>query len=238
MSAQRAGSSKLQEHWSVVRDAAVGAAVLVYFVGFVYLYYYLRIFGVSLIAVQLAPQHIFAFSYDVLAHRPILTITAVLTVFVAALGYSAAMEWMDKQRARRPWSADSLIRSTTMFVGLAAMLLTFPIAFWWAQQVARDDGKQVLQRAHAGSRRHLRLIENQGGTLVASTPEFRAIVHAVNMAGVEGRAIKVAESADQVFILVGDNNDEAGGSNDPGLYKHGDTVYAIDKSLIAIQEEF
>jgi hypothetical protein len=235
--------SRFREHVNVVRDFVVIAAVLVYFLGFVYLYYYFDGFGVSLIALQLEPQHVFAFAYSVLVHSAFATAAFVLVVFALASAYNYAMEKLSYSDETTPhygttlWShvlqRRSRFRWFVMLGAVAAMLLAFPAAFGWAHQVARENGAVVFQAAHEGSRRHLRVVEAQSGPLVRSTPDFRRILRLVNDAGAEGRAIPVGESADRIFILVGA---APGAADNPNGRLPGDEVFAIEKRLIAVEE--
>jgi hypothetical protein len=69
--------------------------------------------------------------------------------------------------------------------------------------------------------------------MLYGTPGFDAIIKAVNDAGREGRAIPVGESGDRLFILVGVLPH---GNDDPRQRLPGDSVYAIEKSDIAVKE--
>jgi hypothetical protein len=247
-----------REHINVARDSAIFVAVLLYFLGFVYLYYYFDRFGVSIVAIQLAPQNIYIFAYSVLSHDLIVTIEFSLILLVLTIGYNYAIVWLrdqeqhdigDRSLLLLPGSADrndvaipawvkrarSLgnrsIRGLPLTAVIVVIFIGFPAIFSWAQRVAYEDSTSQLQAAHKGTLSFLRLIEVQDGPLVPSTPDFHTILRKINDAGGNGRALQVGESADRIFILVSTTIH----TKDNTVHWQEDHVFAINKSLVAVE---
>jgi hypothetical protein len=251
--------SAARAHFSVFKEVAISSAALIYFTGFVYLYYYYIGFGVSFFALQLAPQHILTFAYSVLTHNLLVTIGFGALVLLLTSTYGRCLNalnyWqgdidphglltgvtrdVNQTSALHGWSrvlarphTRTALRWALPVLGGTLILGTFPLSFYWAQHAARDDGKFVYQEAHEGSPVHLRVVDVHSGAMLGTTPEFREILREVNSAGAEGRAILIGESPDRLFVLVGK---APRSSDDPKRRLAGDRIFAIDKSDVAVE---
>ncbi len=250
-----------REQCAVLRDLAIIAAVVIYFVGFVYLYYFFASFGISLIAIaaQIPPFAVFAFAYNALVRNLFVTIGFIFVVVVLTWLYTVFQELLSQRdsslesddksgalvhRRRRsigkmmalPFMRDvvhEMPRGLLILSGASIVLVIFPLCFAWAHRVAQDDAGIVFRRVHEGSPRHLRLIVMLKGPLVDVSREFAAVIQDVNEAGTQGHAHLVGETADRVFVLVGIIPRE---KDEPSRWLHGDRVFAVSKAQIAVEE--
>ena len=238
-----------KEHYSAVRNFAISAAVLIYFVGIVYVYYYFRSFGVSLTSVQISPQEYYLFAYVVLTHDlgKTLGFTGILCglviCYAAGVDALASLEQAPATQTTLkpiPATRKEVLRRQLDLIGFRALLtalglliviVPFPAAFWWAHVVAAQDVASRYLASHEETSRAIRLVENVA--LGKTTPEFTATIKHINDAGDEGRAVQIAETGDRIFILVGAT---VGPADDAERQLPNDRVFAVNKSLVTVED--
>jgi hypothetical protein len=232
-----------------IRDLAIAIGVLVYFMGYVYLYHYFNKFGVSMIATNVAPYAVFVYAYDVFAKWKLLTAGAfALAIFGTAVyvrlaedvgkreksAVETAQTWRMKKNALWPWRWSARGQLAALHItAIAVFILLFPATAWWATSVAHVDANMVFERAHEGYPLLLRVVMTQSGTEIHPTAEFLRTLAAINAAGSQGRAILVGEDSDRIFVVIGILPSVL---DDPRVPLPGDRVVALEKAYVTVEE--
>ncbi len=121
---------------TAIRNAILFVAIYSYFVGWVYQYYFLRHFGVSLSIVEPSFQSFFVYSYSVF-----FTLYGALVV-----GCSLCMIWLVIVLCPR-------IKYATVLI----LIVTFPVLFF----VARNEGERNAVRFRSGQARSIKFTLKQ-----------------------------------------------------------------------------
>ena len=125
---------------ALLRDAVIFFAVISYFVGWIYLNEYLRIFGLSLSNLDIPPYYVFVFSYvpllDVFYERAWWDVVILITLFVLILGCISVFRC--KRLLLPPYKS---ARYPLFLIGVVFILL---MSFQLARQTGWRDGFKVL----------------------------------------------------------------------------------------------
>lgn len=216
---------KASERIAILRDMLVVGGILIFFLGFVYLYYYMRPFGISILASAISLQDVFVFAFRVFQNETI-PISILLVLAVAAW---SAHDRSHSLEAINKWPWD-LFRNVLVLLLIGA---GFVAAFNLAKHAAGKDLELDEQQVHTAAAEKLVLVETTDG-IVHSTKDFEDLIRDVNQAGGDGRAKLVGESADRIYVYVGATPQARA---DVGTFLPGDHVYAIEKSAVTVQED-
>lgn len=168
-----------------LRDLAVLAAIFVFFAGFAYRYYYLGYLGVPAYALPASIEETSAYGYGVFSTHvwPI-----VIASGIASLGWWVASRYPD---------AANLVRRTTLAIAVLALIASFPIVNFWAQQTAFDD---VASQSHATK-------AERPLVLTFTDDAYRRYSKEVRLANQRGCLQLVAQSADRLYVWVKTGDD-------------------------------
>jgi hypothetical protein len=243
-------NSRFREYFSLARDLCISSAVIVYFIGFVYIYYYFDEFGLGVLASTPDVQLVYVFAFEVIKQDFESIIGYVLVILIAGLCFNSALDILATpepiasriqsmlQKRGVPLGNDRLLRwvvgSFKSLVTISPVFLvffTFSLAFDWSRKVASEDAGRRFRAAHLGVRTSLKLLEDvPSGKPV---PGFDGIVKVINDGSAGGRAIQVAETADSIVILVGTTTPDL---DPPSKRELDDHIYVIDKKLVAVED--
>ena len=125
---------------ALLRDAVIFFAVISYFVGWIYLNEYLRIFGLSLSNLAVPPYYVFVFSYvpllDVFYEQAWWDVVMLILLLALILGCIAVFRW--KRLLLYPYKN---ARYPLFLIGVVLILL---FSFQLARQTGWRDGFKVL----------------------------------------------------------------------------------------------
>lgn len=171
-------SNRFRQYVSLARDLAIGAGVLPYFIGFVYIYYYFDNFGLGVIATKLDPPLVYMFAWEVIRREPFSYVLLVAGILIFGFWFNYAMDALAEpepialrientmQRLGAPLGGARLLRRLLQYVrSLVAIapvflvLLVFVFLFIWSRRVATADGSDQFVATHFGIRKSVELIE-------------------------------------------------------------------------------
>lgn len=219
------------EYVAVARDVLIVSAVWIYFVGFVYVYYYLRAFSVSSLSMAAAPQSVLVYAYNVLGANKLLSVAIGILGVVAIYGFVKLQKWVIAQKEPESGAQCGSTRSFTnpdivQLVMLLTAGLLFALLFWGGFQTAHLAADRDVKRVHtlvdSSAADPVRIVELQSGPLVHGTKAFDDAIDSINQAGSLGKAYEVAQADGQIYLVVATSDNV-------------DTVYSIPKDGIMVQ---